>query len=103
MQRGKHRSIMFSPPSAQNETEQSPPVSPPPVAEQVPHVTLYEEPVDGVLVLGEMMRDAQLIEEKLKALPFAGGAGYRGELRVILGAANRLCQRCAKLLGEEKP
>ncbi len=93
MQRGKHRSIIFSPPSSMNVQEEPKPAQ--------TSVSLYEEPQDGVLVLGEMMRDARLIEEKLKALPFAG-VGYRGELRVILGAANRVCQCCVKLLGEEK-
>ncbi len=97
MQRGKHRSILFSPPSSQNEPEEEPIQH-----NESPRVTLYEEPADGVLVLGEMMRDAKLIEEKLSGLPFAA-AGYRGELRVILSAANRMCQRCVKLLGEEKP
>ncbi len=93
MRRGKHEALIFSPPSAQNEPESVAP-------EPAPRATLYQEPTEEVLLLGAMLRDVQLMEEKLKRL-FAN-AGYRGELRVILGAANRVCQCCAKLLGEEK-
>jgi len=57
-------------------------------------VVLHEEPEDAVLLLGEMYRDANVILDKLKTLPFAGPDGYRGDLRVILGAAKRTGERC---------
>jgi len=67
--------------------------------EQSPAVTLFVEPEDPIRVMGEMIRDVDLISEKLRGLAFADDA-YRGDLRVIMGVAVRTKRRCERLLGE---
>jgi hypothetical protein len=52
-----------------------------------------------MLLLGHMLYDAELQDERLRELPF-DTRNYRGNLRVIRGAAVRMADRCAKLLGE---
>lgn len=60
---------------------------------------LYVEPEEDLLVLGEMLHDVATMGEMLRELPFVRWS-YRGNLRVIRGAAVRMADRCAKLLGE---
>ena len=62
-------------------------------------ITIWVEPQDDINLLGVMVNDASLMLGKLKTLPYAA-EGYRGDLRVILGAAERMRSRCARLLGE---
>jgi hypothetical protein len=92
MRTGAAHSMVFTPPPEPRQAAVETSAAPDAPA-------LYAEPQDGVLLLGEMFRDSKVIEEKLKKLPFAGEA-YRGDLRVIRGAAKRIADRCAKLLGE---
>jgi len=72
---------------------------PPRRPESSPAITLFVEPEDPIRIMGEMIRDADLIHEKLRGLAFAD-EHYRADLRVILGVAVRTKQRCARLLGE---
>jgi len=65
-------------------------------------VTLFIEPADDISRLGAMVAETQTALELLKKLPFAGD-GYRGELRVVLGIAERTRNRCLRLLGEDEP
>lgn len=88
--RGSMRSLPFTPPAEPRRPEEDAPKQ----------VELFSEPTDPVLILGEMFRDLKLIEEKLKALPFAAD-GYRGDLRVIAGAAKRTLDRASRLIGED--
>lgn len=64
-----------------------------------PTPDLYVEPEDGLLILGEMLYDVSTMGEKLRELPFSRTA-FRGNLRVVRGAAVRIADRCAQLLGE---
>ncbi len=63
-------------------------------------VELFSEPSEPLLVLGEMVRDVNLMLEKLRALPFSAEF-YRADLRVIAGAAKRTFDRAARLIGDE--
>lgn len=98
MRNGSTRSMLFTPPPEPRANGHHATATA--TATEKERVVLAEEPEDAVLVLGDMVRDASLILDKLKRLPFAGPDGYRGELRVILGAAKRTSERCARLLGE---
>jgi len=60
---------------------------------------LFVEPVEEIKLLGLMASDTLVIAEKLNGLP-AAGDGYRGDLRVVVGAARRLVDRAIRLLGE---
>lgn len=60
---------------------------------------LYVEPQNDIELLGEMLHDQATIGEMLRELPF-DRAHYRGNLRVVLGAAVRMRDRCVRLLGE---
>lgn len=60
---------------------------------------LYVEPEEDLLILGEMLHDVSTMGEMLRALPFDRHR-YRGNLRVALGAAVRMRDRCQRLLGE---
>jgi hypothetical protein len=63
-------------------------------------VALFVEPEEDILLLGLMMSDSKIIADVLQTLPFGAVDAYRGNLRVVAGATERLCKRCAKLLGE---
>jgi hypothetical protein len=95
MARGSIRSIPFTPPPAGKATHVEPP------AEVPTQRALWVEPTEQMLILGEMLRDTQLMLEKLQGLPFSG-VGYRGDLRVIRGAAKRTAERCARLIGDNE-
>lgn len=60
------------------------------------------DPQEAVLLYGHMLTDAAVIQGELGGLMFSG-ADYRSRLRVVRGAAKRLEDRAAKLLGEDKP
>ncbi len=47
------------------------------------------------------MADAKILNELLGKLPFGPIEDYRGNLRVVAGAAERLRARAARLLGEK--
>ena len=49
-----------------------------------------------------MADDAVLLAEKLGSLAQSRD-GYRGDLRVILGAARRISERATNLLNEKEP
>lgn len=70
--------------------------------ETPPPADLYVEPEEDLLVLGEMLHDAATMGEMLRELPYSR-LDYRGNLRVVRGAAVRMADRCAKLLGETAP
>lgn len=72
---------------------------PPRRPESSPAITLFVEPEDPIRIMGEMIRDADLVQEKLRGLAFAD-EHYRADLRVIRGVAVRMADRCARLLGE---
>lgn len=63
---------------------------------------LYTEPAEEILLVGEMLHDAQTMKELLAGLPFERDS-YRANLRIIAGASTRMRQRCEKLLGEIDP
>ncbi len=65
-------------------------------------VTLFNEPEEEILVLGLVMADAELIEQKLRGSVRKSPTDYRGDLRVIVGAAVRIKQRCQRLLHEDE-
>lgn len=67
----------------------------------VAEVTLWVEPESEVELLGFMIHDAELVVRKLRELPFSADA-YRGELRVMLGAARRTERRLLRMLGEDE-
>lgn len=68
--------------------------APPPPAE------LYIEPENDIELLGEMLHDNRVMAEMLQELPF-DRAHYRANIRIVLGAAVRMRERCARLLGEQ--
>jgi len=65
-----------------------------------PAVALYHQPDEDILLLGEIMRDIALLQVKARGLPTSGVDGYRGELRVMRGAARRIIEAVDRLLGE---
>jgi len=68
----------------------------PPIAE----IRLMPEDADEeILQLGQMHRDAKLVVDMLKQLPFKPD-DYRGTLRVIAGAAERIRGTCARLIDD---
>lgn len=69
--------------------------APPPPAE------LYIEPENDIELLGEMLHDNRVMAELLQELPF-DRAHYRANIRIVLGAAVRMRERCARLLGEQE-
>ena len=85
MRSGSVRSIPFTPPAEPREPRQ---------------VDLFTEPTQPLLILGEMVRDVNLMLEMLRGLPFAGDH-YSADLQVIAGAAKRTRDRAAKLIGDE--
>ena len=87
MRAGRTHSIVFTPPETPRET--------------IERVKLYEEPAEELLLLGLMIEDIALVEKMLRTLPFARD-DYRGNLRVIRGAARRMIERTARLLGEKE-
>jgi hypothetical protein len=60
---------------------------------------LYSEPVEEILIVGEMLHDVRTMDELLRSLPF-DREHYRANLRIVAGAATRTRQRCERLLGE---
>ena len=64
-------------------------------------VELYQEPIEDVVLLGEMLYDAKTMSELLGGLPFER-EHYRANLRIVAGAADRMRKRCARLLVEEE-
>jgi len=83
---GATRSIVFTPPA-----------STPAALETA--LQVHVEPDDMVLLFGLMIEDVKIMQELLAVLPFAGSS-YRGHLRVVRGACERLRLRCTKLLGD---
>lgn len=63
-------------------------------------VSLHHEPDEDIRLLGLMASDVQLMENMLKNLAFKNAADYRSNLIVCRGAAERLKQRCTRLLGD---
>lgn len=63
-------------------------------------IVLFEEPTDDILTLGAMLVDAKAQLDLLKGLAISGEA-YRGNLRMVRGAAVRMAERCKRLLGEQ--
>jgi hypothetical protein len=61
---------------------------------------LPKEPPEQILLLGHMVADIEIMQAELRGLMFAG-PDYRSKLRVVRGAAKRISDRCAKLLGED--
>lgn len=61
---------------------------------------LHTEPSSEILLLGLLVRDAELQVEKLRKLMHAPANGYRGELRVIANAAQRVMERAMVLIGD---
>lgn len=74
-------------------------VPPPRRPEDAPPIPpeLYVEPENDIELLGEMLHDAATVAEMLRELPF-DRTHYRGNLRIVLGAAVRMRDRCRKLL-----
>ncbi len=58
---------------------------------------LYVEPESDIELLGEMLHDTRTMGEMLAQLPF-DRAHYRANLRIVLGAAVRMRDRCQRLL-----
>ncbi len=90
MKRGGARSIVFTPPATavrearENDRMQS----------------KATDPGEAVLLYGHMLGDVAILDAELRGLLFA--ADYRSSLRVVRGAARRLEERAARLLGEDK-
>ena len=62
---------------------------------------LHEEPSSDILLLGLLVRDAELQVEKLRKLMHAVSMdGYKGELRVVSNAAQRVMERSKVLIGD---
>lgn len=66
-----------------------------------PPAGLYREPVEDILIVGEMLHDVRTMDELLRRLPF-DREHYRANLRIVAGAAVRTRERCERLLGEER-
>ena len=64
-------------------------------------LVLFREPTEEIFLLGVMLVDAKTQTDLLKGLASAGEC-YRGDLRIIRGAAKRMTDRCSLLLGEKK-
>ncbi len=62
-------------------------------------VELWEEPEDGIVLLGYMIQESEFIRKTLSNLPFSKGE-YRGDLRQTLSATMRMEKRLKFLLGE---
>lgn len=63
-------------------------------------LTLFEEPEEEIRLLGLMVQDVKLAEQMLVNLHVQNSADYRSNLIVARGAAERLKQRCTRLLGD---
>jgi hypothetical protein len=63
-------------------------------------IALYQEPAEDIRLLGLMAQDVKLMESMLGSLHLRNEADYRSNLIVCRGAAERLKQRCTRLLGD---
>jgi hypothetical protein len=63
-------------------------------------ISLHQEPEEDILLLGLMMQDVAIQGDMLRKLPSQTPGDYRGNLIVCRGAAERLKQRCTRLLGD---
>lgn len=61
--------------------------------------TLWREPKDEVLTLGEMLLDVNRMAEFLREIPWSG-ENYRANLRMVRGAARRIIERSTRLIGD---
>ncbi len=67
----------------------------------IPEIKLFDEPAEGILILGLLRHDTGVLATMLNRLP-TDMAGYRGNLRVLLSTLRGMQQRVVKLLGEEE-
>lgn len=65
-------------------------------------IHIHQEPEEDILLLGEMMHDVGVMHSMLASLP-KSAENYRGNLIICRGAAERLNQRCTRLLGDDVP
>lgn len=63
-------------------------------------ISLFEEPKEDIRLLGLMIQDVAIMGDVLRHLPSKSLADYRSSLIVCRGAAERLKQRCTRLLGD---
>jgi hypothetical protein len=92
MKNGGSRSMIFTPPTSMVREQRD--------ADRAA-AEIVDDPSEAVLLYGHMLSDIDVISGELRGLLFAG-VDYRSKLRVIRGAAKRMEQRAAKLLGEDK-
>jgi hypothetical protein len=99
-QAGASRTIFFAPPgeAAERYRRDAGEQSGRPADEL--QISLHEEPEEEIRVLGLMMLDVQVMADMLRGLAFDSLPNYRGSLRVVLGAAERMRQRCTRLIGD---
>lgn len=71
------------------------------VHDSVQNPVLYQEPEEDIRILGEMLRDVGIMNKMLQSLVSVDSGEYRGNLRVVLGAAERMKHRCLRLIGDE--
>lgn len=90
MKNGSTDSMVFTPPGAMIREQRE---------ADVIQAKAEEDPREEVLLYGQMLTDAQILNHELRRLLFSA-ADYRSTLRVVRGAAKRLEERAAKLLGE---
>jgi hypothetical protein len=87
---GRTHTVHFSPPSVMVREQRE--------ADHI-QAEIQADPEEALLLYGHMLADIDIIGSELRGLLFAG-QDYRSKLRVVRGAAKRMEQRAAKLLGE---
>ena len=107
---GRTRSMIFPPPpeprggigttGAGRETN-NPRRETNPAGGETDRIRIFQEPEEDILLLGLMMSESNTISNLIRGLPHSRD-DYRGNLRVIRGAAERVKLYATRLIGDQE-